>query len=192
MPLWSPRLAGRGNGLGRSAAGAAGEARRDHQVAGREFGDRGVPESEQAGVDAGAQQVEDVFHARLPVRPEAPQVGPSDHDGLRGLHLAFTFAAIATFIAVIASAIRGRRYQHATEPVFEELAEGTAETALLADERVLLPGGIGSAAARNGSAARTGHGAPPARPQVDGKQAAQAGSGAETGLGSSSGGDLSQ
>src|ERR1700689_291150 len=42
-----------------------------------------------------------------------------------GLHLAFTFAAIATAIAVVASALRGRRYLHtpvaASAPVAEEL-----------------------------------------------------------------------
>jgi MFS family permease len=59
-----------------------------------------------------------------------------------GLHLAFTFAAIATGIAVIASAIRPRRYMHATEPVAEELSEGAAETAGLVglDETAGLPG----------------------------------------------------
>ena len=46
-----------------------------------------------------------------------------------GMHLAFTFAAIATGIAVVASALRGRRYLHRPEPVIEELAEGAAETA---------------------------------------------------------------
>src|SRR6202522_4492511 len=49
-----------------------------------------------------------------------------------GLPLAFTFAAIATAIAVLASAFRGRRYLHApsaTEPLAEELAEGAAESA---------------------------------------------------------------
>ena len=30
-----------------------------------------------------------------------------------GLHLAFTFAALATLIAIIASALRGKRYVHA-------------------------------------------------------------------------------
>ena len=34
-----------------------------------------------------------------------------------GLHLAFTFAAGATAIAVVASALRGRRYLHPAEPV---------------------------------------------------------------------------
>ena len=41
------------------------------------------PEPEQAGVDARAQQVEHVLHARLPVGPEAPQVRPADHHGPR-------------------------------------------------------------------------------------------------------------
>jgi len=45
-----------------------------------------------------------------------------------GLHLAFTFAAIATAIAIVASAVRGKRYVHATEPLLEELAEGAAES----------------------------------------------------------------
>jgi MFS family permease len=46
-----------------------------------------------------------------------------------GMHLAFSFAAGATAIAVVASAARGRRYLHTTtrEPVLEELAEGAAE-----------------------------------------------------------------
>ncbi len=38
-----------------------------------------------------------------------------------GLHLAFTFAAIATIIAILASAVRGKRYVHA-EPVQAETA----------------------------------------------------------------------
>ena len=44
-----------------------------------------------------------------------------------GLHLAFTFAAIATVVAIVASAFRGRPYAHATEPVVDELADGAAE-----------------------------------------------------------------
>ena len=44
-----------------------------------------------------------------------------------GLHLAFTFGAIATGIAVIASAVRGQRYMHIPEPLTEELAGGAAE-----------------------------------------------------------------
>ncbi len=49
-----------------------------------------------------------------------------------GLHLAFTFAAVATGIGVAASAVRGRRYLHATEPLADELAEGAAEAGGLA------------------------------------------------------------
>ena len=59
-----------------------------------------------------------------------------------GLHLAFTFAAIATAIAVVFSALRGKRYMHATEPFLEEMAESAAETAGLVglDEVADLPG----------------------------------------------------
>jgi MFS family permease len=46
-----------------------------------------------------------------------------------GLHLAFAFAAGATLIAVVASALRGNRYVHAEESVIEELAEGAAASA---------------------------------------------------------------
>jgi MFS family permease len=45
-----------------------------------------------------------------------------------GLHLAFSFAAGATVIAIIASAARGKRYMHATEPLLDELADGAAES----------------------------------------------------------------
>src|ERR1700742_1050675 len=45
-----------------------------------------------------------------------------------GLHLAFTFAAIATVVAIIASAVRGKRYMHTEEPLAEERAEGAAES----------------------------------------------------------------
>jgi MFS family permease len=59
-----------------------------------------------------------------------------------GLHLAFYFAAGATLIAVIASALRGRRYLHTSQPLLEELAEGAAESAAVVglDEAVGLPG----------------------------------------------------
>jgi MFS family permease len=46
-----------------------------------------------------------------------------------GLHLAFTFAAIATGIALIASAVRGKQYFHQVKPLSEELAEGAADSA---------------------------------------------------------------
>ena len=49
-----------------------------------------------------------------------------------GLHLAFDFAAGATLIAVIASALRGKRYVHKAQPVAEELAEGAADSAAVA------------------------------------------------------------
>ncbi len=48
-----------------------------------------------------------------------------------GLHLAFTFAAGATAIGVVASALRGKRYFYATKPVLDELAKGEAESAAL-------------------------------------------------------------
>jgi MFS family permease len=44
-----------------------------------------------------------------------------------GLHLALTFAAIATAIAIVASALRGKRYLHASEAILDELADGAAE-----------------------------------------------------------------
>src|SRR6202034_1217846 len=55
--------------------------------------------------------------------------------------------------AVVASALRGARLPPPAQPVTEELAEGAAETALLADEQVMLEadeqvtddGGLGSA-----------------------------------------------
>ena len=45
-----------------------------------------------------------------------------------GMHLAFTFAAIATGIAVVFSVIRPKQYHHPAEPLAEELAEGAAES----------------------------------------------------------------
>src|SRR5579863_4037666 len=67
-----------------------------------------------------------------------------------GMHLAFTFAAIATGIAVVASALRPKRYLHADEPLIEKLAEGAAETAGLVglDETADLPGLSGGTSAR--------------------------------------------
>src|SRR5215469_1916025 len=50
-----------------------------------------------------------------------------------GLHLAFTFAAIATVIAILASAVRGKRYVHA-EPV-----SGDAPADPMTDEMVAYP-----------------------------------------------------
>jgi MFS family permease len=56
-----------------------------------------------------------------------------------GLHLAFTFAAVATGIAIVASLVRGRRYLHVTEPLLEELAEGAAEEGGLAGLEPVAP-----------------------------------------------------
>jgi MFS family permease len=46
-----------------------------------------------------------------------------------GLHLAFDFAAGATGIAVVASALRGKRYVHGTRSTTDELSEGAADSA---------------------------------------------------------------
>ena len=56
---------------------------------------------------------------------------PQAHRGavLAGPAPAFDFAAGATLIAVVASALRGGRYVHKAQPVAEELAEGAAESA---------------------------------------------------------------
>ncbi|HEX6853829.1 MAG TPA: MFS transporter [Streptosporangiaceae bacterium] len=58
-----------------------------------------------------------------------------------GLHLAFTFAAVATAVAIVFSALRGRQYFHRTEPVLDELAEGAAEAGGLAGLEPVTPGG---------------------------------------------------
>jgi MFS family permease len=83
-----------------------------------------------------------------------------------GLHLAFTFGAIATLIALIASLLRGKRYIHASAPVLEELAEGAADSAALVglDESADLPR---LSAAASESQAANGH----ARPATTGKAA---------------------
>jgi hypothetical protein len=52
-----------------------------------------------------------------------------------GLHLAFTFAAIATVIAIIASALRGRRYVHSSSLVVD--AEAPVDA--IAGEMVTYP-----------------------------------------------------
>jgi MFS family permease len=56
-----------------------------------------------------------------------------------GLHLALTFAAIATGVAVVASALRGRPYLHASEAVLDELAEGAAEAGGLVGLEPVVP-----------------------------------------------------
>ena len=72
-----------------------------------------------------------------------------------GLHLAFAFAAIATLIAIIASAVRGKRYLHRTAPLAEELAEAAAESAIEVGYDAV---GDGLPATANGTASTTnGH-----------------------------------
>jgi hypothetical protein len=112
-----------------------------------------------------------------------------------GLHLAFTFAAIATAIAVVASALRGRRYLHspsATEPLAEELAEGAAESAGLVgldetaavvdlDETAGQPGGNGNG---NGASRRSRHGANGVRAAAPSSGPASSGPDGESGASS--------
>ncbi len=98
-----------------------------------------------------------------------------------GQHLAFTCAAIATGIAVIASALRGPRYLYqpaTTQTVAEELAESAAQDAGLVglDETAALPDGNGN---RAGVARGPGNG-------HNGVPAASASSGADTERGTSS------
>src|SRR6201996_7297061 len=92
-----------------------------------------------------------------------------------GLHLAFTFAAIATLIAIIASALRGQRYLHVNEPVAEELAEGAAESGGLLGLAPLATDGqdatdtVGQeAAVSNGAPAVNGHPASNGAPATNG------------------------
>jgi hypothetical protein len=81
-----------------------------------------------------------------------------------GLHLAFTFVAAATAIAIVASAVRGRRYPHATEPLLEELAEGAAEEGGLAGLEPVAPAELSANGklSSNGASATVG-----ANPELD-------------------------
>jgi MFS family permease len=78
-----------------------------------------------------------------------------------GLHLAFTFAAIATGIALLASAVRGKQYFYQVRPLSEELAEGAADSAeaLGLDEssEVADLDGAQAGTAANGSRSGNGH-----------------------------------
>jgi MFS family permease len=56
-----------------------------------------------------------------------------------GLHLAFTFAAIATLIAIIASALRGRRYVHGPTANIDAPVEAEAPVDALTGEMVTYP-----------------------------------------------------
>src|SRR5579875_2703695 len=62
---------------------AAGEAVGDDDVAGNEIAGGRAAEGEQGGVDAAAQDVEDVLHPGGTARCQAPQVGAADHHRLR-------------------------------------------------------------------------------------------------------------
>jgi MFS family permease len=53
-----------------------------------------------------------------------------------GLHLAFDFAAATTFIAALASWLRGGRYIHAEDSLFDEASRGLLEVGELASEEV--------------------------------------------------------
>jgi MFS family permease len=53
-----------------------------------------------------------------------------------GLHLAFDFAAATTFIAAIASLLRGGRYIHAEDSLFDEANRGLLEVGELASSEV--------------------------------------------------------
>jgi len=109
---------------------------------------------------------------RLPPRQAAYVTGRSFFPRLieqpfaGGLHLAFTFAAIATAIAIVASAVRGRRYLHPAQPLLDELADGAAEAGGLAglDEAAGvadLRSGGSPARGDNGRLAPSGAGARP-------------------------------
>jgi MFS family permease len=69
-----------------------------------------------------------------------------------GMHLAFTFAAIATLIAIIASAFRGRRYLHAESGMDAEVPVDAIDGEMLAlpiiTEEASTDAGNGSGAAR--------------------------------------------
>jgi len=68
-----------------------------------------------------------------------------------GLHLAFSFAAGATVIAIVASAVRGRRYLHTAEPLLDELAEGAAEEGGLVGLGVVDPAALVPNGKQNGA-----------------------------------------
>jgi MFS family permease len=97
-----------------------------------------------------------------------------------GLHLAFTFAAIATAIAIIASAVRGRRYLHQTEPVIDELADGAAGAAGVAGLTEIPPARTGANGAGPNGTGPNGAG--------DGMTSAAEGNGAGRGNGAGPGG----
>src|ERR1700679_2201026 len=62
-------------------AEAADETWGDDHVVGGQFVDGGLAQAEPGGIDAAAENVEDVLHAGLAVGGQAPQVGAADHHG---------------------------------------------------------------------------------------------------------------
>jgi MFS family permease len=76
-----------------------------------------------------------------------------------GLHLAFTFAAIATVVAIIASAVRGGRYVHTVAAVPVEAtvaAAADATVAAAADATAAASNGAASNGAASNGAGRNG------------------------------------
>jgi MFS family permease len=56
-----------------------------------------------------------------------------------GMHLAFTFAAVATLIAIVASAVRGKRYMHAPDVSTASSLEAEAPVDALAGDMMAMP-----------------------------------------------------
>jgi MFS family permease len=84
-----------------------------------------------------------------------------------GLHLAFTFAAVASGIAIVASAVRGRRYLHGPEPLLEELAEGAAEEGGLAGLEPVTPAELSANGRLSGNGTPAASATTGADPQLD-------------------------
>jgi len=93
-----------------------------------------------------------------------------------GLHLAFTFAAAATLVAIIASALRGKRYMYTAEPIAEELAEGAAEAGgLMGLEPLATDGQDARDTIGRGAVTGNGHPGPNGHPATNGRRPANGG-----------------
>jgi hypothetical protein len=110
---------------------------------------------------------------RLPARQAAYITGRSFFPRLieqpfaSGLHLAFTFAAVATGIAIVASAVRGRRYLHEPEPLLEELAQGAAEEGGLVGLQPVAPAELSANGRLSGNGTPAVSAAAGADPELD-------------------------
>jgi hypothetical protein len=84
-------------------------------------------------------------HGSSRISPAAPSFLPAPHRApfASGLHLAFTFAAIATLIAIVASALRGKRYVHGVAAV-----EAEAPVDAVVGEMISLPADAETAGSR--------------------------------------------